>query len=274
MSLITVDEKKCTACRICNHVCPVGILKMDKQNKIPVTISKADELCINCGHCVSVCPYKALSLDTMKSDELQELGNDWKIPSEKLETFLKARRSIRNFKEDKVEKEKLEKLIDIARYAPTGLNRQPVRWMAVHDNALTRNIAEAVIGWMRSLIKENDPIADSLRMDLSVQAWEKGYDRICRGAPHLIIGYALKEDMTAPQAAAIGLTYLELAAVSLGLGACWAGYVNYAINSSDEVRKIIGLSKRSACFGAMLIGYPAYEYKRIPKRNMPSIKWK
>jgi nitroreductase/ferredoxin len=274
MSLITVDDKKCTSCQICTKVCPVGILKLDEKTKIPTAIENAEEICINCGHCVSVCPYKAFSLEMMKADQLDELEKNWKIPLDKLEPFLKGRRSIRQFKDEKVEKEKIEKLIDIARYAPTGLNKQPIRWTVVYEPAQTKSLAQSVVDWMQHLIDNKNPLAESLRMDLTVDMWAKNQDRICRGAPHIIIGHALKEDMIAAQAATIGFTYLELSAVSMGLGPCWAGYVNMAINASDDLRKFLGLSQRSACFGAMLIGYPKYEYKMIPLRNKPNVKWR
>jgi len=46
-------------------------------------------------------------------------------------------------------------------------------------------------------------LAASLRMEHIVSSWEKGEDWICRGAPHLVFVYALKDDMTAAQASTI-----------------------------------------------------------------------
>jgi hypothetical protein len=45
-----------------------------------------------------------------------------------------------------------------------------------------------------------------------------------------------------------------------------------AINADPETRKFVGLSKRTDCFGAMMVGYPKYGYQRIPARNKPHIK--
>ncbi|MFH1061864.1 MAG: nitroreductase family protein [Candidatus Omnitrophota bacterium] len=274
MSLINVDKHKCKADGICVKVCPIEILKMDADKRIPAAIENAEEICINCGHCVCVCPYGALSLNTMPVIELKQLPADWRIQEDKLEVFLKGRRSIRQYENTLVSKKKLEKLIDIARYAPTGINKQPVRWTVVYEKEQTHKLAELVVEWMRQLVQAKSPLAESLRMDLTVSMWQQGKDRICRDAPHLILGHALKDDMLAPQAATIAFAYLELSAVSMGLGACWAGYVNMAVNASETVRKFLGLSSRSACFGAMLIGFAQYEYKRIPLRNNPHIKWR
>ncbi|MBU1087555.1 MAG: nitroreductase family protein [Candidatus Omnitrophica bacterium] len=274
MSLIIVDKNKCKADGICTKVCPIEILKMDADKQMPAAIENAEEMCINCGHCVCVCPHAALSLAKMPVKDLSELPADWRIPEDKLITFLKGRRSIRQYKNKEVFKEDIEKLIDIARYAPTGLNKQPVRWTVVYAKDHTRKLVELVVAWMRKLIDLKSPMAESLRMDLTIAMWQQGKDRICRGAPHVILGHGLKEDMIAPQSTTIAFTYLELAAVSMGLGPCWAGYVNMAVNSSEEVRNFLGLSSRSACFGAMLLGFSKYEYKRIPLRNNPKIKWR
>jgi len=70
------------------------------------------------------------------------------------------------------------------------------------------------------------------------------------------------------------LTYLELTAVSMGMGVCLVDYVNMAVNSSAEVRKFLGLSSRSACFRVMLLGYAKYEYKRLPLRNKAIVRWR
>lgn len=274
MSLIDINQDQCKADGICTRVCPVGILTMDKHKQIPVAIEHAEEMCINCGHCVCVCPHGALSLNTMPVEDLKELPADWRVNEDKLAVFLKSRRSIRQYKDAVVSKENIEKLIDIARYAPTGLNKQPIRWTVVYEKAQTHKLAEIVVRWMEKLIELKSPLAESLRMDLTISMWQQGKDRICRGAPHIILGHALKEDMIAPQAATIAFTYLELAAVSMGFGPCWAGYVNMAVNASEDARKFLGLSSRSACFGAMLLGLAQYEYKRIPLRNKPSIKWR
>ena len=202
------------------------------------------------------------------------LRADWHLTPEVVEMLLKGRRSIRNFKDKPVDRQMIEKFIDIARYAPSGINRQPVYWAVIYDAEKVHKLAGLVIDWMRKLVSERSPLAESLRMARSVEAWENGNDRICRRAPHIIIAYSLKEDMTAPQACTIALTYLELAAASFGIGACWAGYVAMAINMSPEIQKFAGISNRAAAHGAMLIGQPKFNYSRVPLRNKARVAWR
>ena len=47
--------------------------------------------------------------------------------------YLQKRRSVRRFTDDAVSKEEILKILDIARYAPSGGNRQPIQWLVVHD---------------------------------------------------------------------------------------------------------------------------------------------
>ncbi len=267
MALFTVDKNKCRGDEACVAECPLGLISLDAREHIPVPSIDAEDVCINCGHCVAVCPSGALSLAAMRAEECPELPAGWKIPPERLERFLKGRRSIRAYKKTTVDRDILIRLVDIARYAPSGINRQPAEWIIIHEPAKVNDIAREVVVWMKSMVDSGNPLAESLHMRNRVAAWESGKDYICRGAPHLIIACALKEDVTAAAACTIALAYAELAAVSFGLGACWAGYVNMALNMWPPAHQMLGISKRRACFGALMIGYPKFEYYRIPVRN-------
>ena len=108
-----------------------------------------------------------------------------------------------------------------------------------------------------------------------VADWEENNnDPILRKAPHLIIAHAPKKDKAAPQACTVGLTYLELAAVSFGLGTCWAGYFQVAVGMSPPLQEALALPDDHQSFGAMMIGYPKFEYQRIPKRNEAQVIWR
>jgi nitroreductase len=202
------------------------------------------------------------------------LPDGWQLSLPQVKTLLQGRRSIRSFSEEPVSREDIEALVDAARYAPSGINRQPVSWSVVNGREKVRVVAQFVIEWMQGLIEEQSPLAASLRMEAMAAEWHKGQDRICRGAPHMIIAYALKDDMTAAQACTIALSYLELAAVSRGLGACWAGYVAMAVNHYPPLKEFIGLRKRHNCYGAIMLGYPRYRYYRVPARNAARIIWR
>ncbi|MFC1858429.1 nitroreductase family protein [Thermodesulfobacteriota bacterium] len=274
MSLFEVDQEKCKRDGICVDECPMGIIEIKGREAFPTPVNAADELCIDCGHCVAVCPHGAFSHSNMTPEQCPDVHMDLLLNAPQIEHLLRSRRSIRNYKTKTVEREVLTQLINIARYAPSGHNAQPVRWLVIYDTVELRKLAGLVIDWMRHLLEKNDPLALALNMSRAVAAWEAGQERICRGAPHVIVTHAPKKERTAPQACTIALTYLELASPSFGLGACWAGYFNVAANFWPPMQESLGLPEGHVSFGAMMVGYPKYTYHRLPLRKKPSIQWR
>ena len=272
MITMKVDRKTCKGDGRCAQVCPLQILKMNEG--VPEFIPGGGEVCINCGHCFSSCPHGAITLSTMSVDAARPLDYAALPNAGEVELFLKARRSIRLYEDRPVSKESVEKLLDIARYAPSGINRQPVSWLVVMGKDRVHELAGSVVQWMDGLIKAKSPMAESFRFDRLVESWNKGKDLICRGAPCVIIAYGIKDDPIAAQSCIISGEYLELAAFGLSLGACWAGYVTVGINMSDGVRKCAGLPSRGQAGAAMMIGYAKYRYSRIPVRNPAKVIWK
>ena len=274
MPLFSVDETKCKRDGVCVAECPAGLIEMKSKESVPTPIEGADVLCIDCGHCVAVCPHAALSLATMSPEDCPPVRAELALNREHAEHFLRSRRSIRTYKQKPVDRATLTKLIDMARYAPSGHNLQPVHWLAIENTQFMRHLTGLVVDWMRVVIEQQPEIAQPMHFDRVVAAWERGQDRVLRGAPHLIVAHGPKALSPAQSACIIGLTYLELAAGSLGLGACWAGYFNAAANAHAPMIEALGLPKGHQCFGAMMVGYPTYQYHRMPLRNQARVTWR
>ncbi len=274
MTLITIDEKKCKRDGICVAECPIKILTMKTPESFPQPVPGADELCINCGHCVAVCPHGAFHHQNLQPEDCPEVRKEWLLSPEQAEHFLRNRRSFRTYKDKAVEKETLAKLIDVATYAPSGHNRQPVHWMVLHDKAELKRLTGLVVDWMRYMIKEQPAMAGPMHLDMIVGAWEAGVDVVCRNAPHLIMAHGDKTDPTTQASCTIALTYLELAAQPFGLGACWAGYFNVAATFWPPLQKALALPENHGSFGAMMVGYPKYKYHRLPLRRKARVTWR
>ena len=273
MSVFAVDDAKCTRCGICIQECPPRIIEMLDPKALPTIIPDQAERCITCGHCVAVCPFAAVGLKAMTSEDCETMSKELLPTAEQVEYLLKSRRSIRVYKEKPVPHAVLAKLIDIAHYAPSGHNAQSVQWLIVEDSAEVKKLAELVIQWMSLLVKKSPRLVEQFHFDIFVNGWERGEDRVLRSAPHLIVAHAPKDTALAQENSAIALTYLELAAYSQGLGTCWAGYFMAAASSFPALINELGLPGGHKCFGAMMVGYPKHEFKRIPLRNEPSIIW-
>lgn len=273
MPLFSVDPQKCKRDGICAAACPMKIIDFAGDGSPPRPASDAEELCIACGHCVAVCPHGAMFHREMAPDACPPMGKDWPLSPGAIAGLMRGRRSIRAFRGRPVEHRLVEALIGLAACAPSAHNRQPVRWIVISGVEQNQRIAGLVIDWMRSLIADGSPLAETLHMARTVSQWESGHDPIARRTPCLVVAHAAKEERLAAAACTIALTYLELAAPAYGLGACWAGYINTAANLWRPLLQALGLPESHLPFGAMMLGYPKYAYYRVPKRNAPSITW-
>ena len=273
--MLFIDEEKCKRDGFCAAVCPARIIEHnDAREAIPSPVEGFDELCIRCGHCVAICPHAALSLGSMRPEDCPPVRKEFILGAEQAEHFLRYRRSTRNYKDEPVDRATLARLIQMARFAPSGHNLQPVHWLVFEARADIIKLGALVIDWMRFMIKNHVQVAAAMHFDRVVADWELGRDRVLRGAPHLIVAHGPLEATATHPACIIALTYLELAATSLGLGACWAGYFNAAAMSYAPVKEMLKLPEGHASFGAMMVGYPKYRYHRLPLRNVPSITWR
>jgi len=268
MSIFIVDQEKCKRCWACLEECPTRIIEFRAPSPVPTMVNEGENFCINCGHCVAVCPHEALSHRAMMPEGCPPMCKDWAPNPEYIEHYMRARRSIRAYKDEVVNRDVLTKLIDIAHFAPTGSNRQPVKWLVVYDRDEVHKLAGQVIDWMKHLAKES-PSAGY--WNCIVAAWESGVDYICREAPHLIVAHAPKGGATTD--CVIALTYLELAAPAFGLGTCWGGFLNAAANAWPPIQETLALPEGNTSYGVMMVGYPKYKYHRLPLRNEAEIIW-
>lgn len=274
MSLFTVDQEKCNRDGICVAECPGLLIEIKTKGAFPIPVAGAESRCIQCGHCVAVCPQGALSLTSMPVEACLPVRKELLPWADQVEHFLRSRRSIRSFRDKPVERKLMEKLIDIAGCAPTASNRQPVKWLVIEDKDEVKRLSGLVISFMRQMVESNMDLALSSRYDVVVADWEQGKDRISRNAPHVVVAYGSQALPSAQNDCTIALTYLELAAYSLGLGSCWAGYFRAAAAAFPPMIEALGLPEGHQVYGAMMIGYPRYQFKRIPLRNKLSILWR
>ena len=258
MDFITVNEEKCIKCEQCIKECPAYVLKMGENGPEEV----ANITCIACGHCVAICPREAI--DNKKTPLAQQVdAKDFpKLNAEQAEHFLRARRSIRNYQDKSVSREKLTKLVDVARLAPTGSNSQGISFVVVEDRQLVKKAAELTIAMM-----ERSPLKDALKGIISAFR-EDGVDSILRGAPNLIITTADKDFSNGRANSISSLTYLEIFAPSLGLGTCWAGFFEYCASiKNSPMLKLFNIPEGKTITAAVMVGYPKYSYKKLVDRN-------
>jgi len=144
---------------------------------------------------------------------------------------ISARRSIRDYAPGPVEKEKLERILEAGRLAPTARNQQDWRILIVSEAALKdRLITEA---------SPHQPFLKGAPLILAACALNPDYIMRC-GHPAFLIDLA------------IVLEHMALQAVREGLGTCWIG-------SFDEgkAREVLGIPAPVRIVELMSLGYPA-----------------
>ncbi|MCE1248184.1 MAG: nitroreductase family protein [Firmicutes bacterium] len=273
MMKFEVDAGKCIKCGLCATDCPFGIITPPDGENPPGVVAERAAYCIKCGHCQAVCPtgasslgYDGVSLSKYTTDKLF-------VDPRQLANHMRLRRSVRKYKEEPVSKELLEELLDTARYAPSGTNRQPVGWIITYGHYKVHKLAEAVINWMASEMNKDSYYAKVLPIAAFVRAWEKGIDTIFHHAPHVITAYAHKDNHIAGVDCAIALTWLDLLMPSHGIGVCWAGLFELAMMHDPEMRKMLGVPEDHVTKGTLIFGYPKFKYNQIPGRNLAKIIW-
>lgn len=154
---------------------------------------------------------------------------------------IKSRESVRSFLDEKVESEKVTKILEMARLAPSFFNRQDWRFVLVKDKE-TKNmlVSEATCP---SFVAESPIVI------------------VGCGQPIDPITSTDKSSFTID--VAIALNHVTLGAVEYGLGTCWV-----SIFDEKKVKEILGIPKEVRIVALLALGYPKdislSEKKRLP----------
>ncbi len=275
MGILEIAKDKCKKDGLCVAECPSVIIRLNSKDGFPEIPDRVEDMCLVCGHCVAVCPHGALSHKRVPAKNCPDIRKELIINAEQAVQFLRSRRSIRFFKDRPVEKDKIQKLIEVARYAPTAGNTQSVEWTVYTDKAEIRRLAGFIIDWMKS-IKNETPGQNALLpyIPVVIAAWKAGFDAVLREAPALVIASAPRDSIDGMVDLSLALSYLELYAGTMGLGTCWAGFLQGGLGSWDPLKKAIGLPESHVHHYPMMLGWPKAGYFRLPERRKPKITWK
>lgn len=151
---------------------------------------------------------------------------------------IKNRRSIRKYQERSVEKEKLERILQAARLAPSAMNRQPYQLFIITNKEILSKINSACNqDWKAPMmmVMVSNPKEAWVRED-GEEYW--------------------KAD------AAIALHQVSLAAYAEGLGTCWV-----AAFKEQEVKEILGIDSVSRIAFLSPLGYPLENKGPITNRK-------
>lgn len=251
----------------------MAVLALDEKSNTPILAPGGERRCIACGHCVAICPIGAISLASSSVDDCLPVAGQGLPDSKQIFRLLQSRRSVRQFHRDPVPRDALKQLVEATRWVPSAKNIHPVQWVVVDSTEVFDHLRSLMLGWMQGLVEGKDGESAQKMFGPIIAAAKRGRDLLFWNAPSLIVAYALRKIRTAPADASIALASSELLAATMGLGTCWAGYFQWAANEYEPLRNALNLSERHAVLGAVMVGYPAARYHRIPSRPVAEVRW-
>ena len=258
----SINKQLCTQCGLCIGDCPARIISMAEDN-FPTILTEKEGNCYKCQHCLAICPTAAVSILGLKPEESRMLAGNYPDP-DRLETLIKGRRSVRRYQHEELEPALIQRLLDVAWHAPTGVNARDVLFTVVDSRDKLIALRQEVMEGLGLLVRENRLPEQMVFFANFVKLWdEKKVDIIFRDAPHLLIA-------TAPSGAAspipdclISLSYFELFAQSLDVGTLWNGLAKWAMfDLVPDMRKRLGIPGDHAIGYVMTFGKPAVRYLR------------
>ncbi len=266
MALLEVNKQTCNQCGICATVCVRQIIHCQKDS-YPRLLDEA--LCMRCGHCVAACPSTSLVHKEMPLEQSPQIDGSLDVTFEQCSQLIKSRRSIRAFEDKEVPAKEIERIIDVARYAPTGHNGQEVQWLIINDPLKLKELSAIGTDWYRWAIKKNPASAPILQRTLKRQ--ESGEDVFLHGAPAVVVAFAEKNNPLAAVDCTIALSYFDITARSAGLGCCWGGFFMFSAGAFPPLLAALALPEGYATYGNLMVGYPKHKYLRIPVRKSARI---
>jgi len=147
---------------------------------------------------------------------------------------ISVRRSIRKFKPDAISGEKLEKLRQAIRIAPTASNNQPFKFIFITDAAIRRDLVAKAC--------HQPDLAEAPLIVVPCCENDKAFD------------------------VAIAVDHLILAATDAGLGSCWVGWID-----REEIKSLLNIPQDRDVPVIIPIGYADEAPEARPRKPLNEI---
>ncbi|HOT47188.1 MAG TPA: nitroreductase family protein [Spirochaetota bacterium] len=282
--MITRIDEKCSKCLLCVRDCVSGIWRVIDGVPTPVE----QDLCNRCSHCIAICPRGAIRHEGLDGRQAARV-NRKNIRPEVYRDIIMGRRSIRHYRDREVPRDVIEKIIDLARYAPTASNDQNVGYIVITNKKILSEISKRIFGiankfyelfdsGLGKIIKNSTGLKNFRyirRMDyIREERAVSKRDYILYTAPVLILIHTPKKANFGCDNANIAATTIINYAHSLGLGTCFIGFMTLALRLSKKMRMMAGVPKDVKVHASLVMGYPAYGFMNTVSRKKADITWK
>jgi nitroreductase len=156
---------------------------------------------------------------------------------------IRSRYSVRSYQDRPVEEDKLRRVLEAARLAPSASNRQERKLVVVRDGERRKALAEAAgQSWLAQA-----PVIIA----------------VVGTTPEAVMHCGVPTD---PVDCAIAIDHVTLAATAEGLGTCWIGHF-----SQDACRRLLSVPQEAKIVELLAMGYPAEPPVRRPRKDLGQI---
>jgi len=265
-SLFEVDESKCVKCGACVRDCAFRALKSADDGTPKMAYP---DKCMRCQHCLAICPVGAVTFDGRKPADSVPV-KDLSLPTlDEVENWMRARRSVRRFASEDVDRATLNRILASLGNAPTGCNARSLTFTCFP----TRAAADRFRAGFISAIEQHRDGTRLLPRWLAIPAIKLrkgGEDMFFRGASGILI---VSSDETSPgvttprEDVTIACAHFEMLANAAGIATCWCGFLNLVQKEVPEILEATVGIRRTTPFYAMLFGRPAVRYARCVQRD-------
>ncbi len=166
--------------------------------------------------------------------------------------MVKTRQSTRAYDTRPVEKEKIDRCLEAARFSPSACNAQPWKFIVVDEAGLRNNLADAIhdrVLAMNHFTKQAPVHVVVVREKANLTS---GIGQVVKDIEYPLIDIG------------IAAIHLCLQALEEGLGTCMIGWFN-----QKKVKKLLAIPNNKRVELIITIGYPATEEIR-PKKRKPA----
>jgi NAD-dependent dihydropyrimidine dehydrogenase PreA subunit/nitroreductase len=273
--MVIIDKEKCTGCGSCVRICHESCMTL-----VDGAVNIDYAFCSTCSQCVAICPAQALSWDGVPPAAFDQA----RLPSpEQLDELFKQRRSIRAYKEDKIDRALLAEIVTYGIYAPThnygfraivvddeeimqALDRILLRFVSMLYNVVYRpkivGVAARLIGMSEEYLLNKPKIENAVH---------RGFAFHHPAAIVFIVG-----DRRIPlsvDSAQYTLANMTFYAQVKGIASCLWGNGPIFMDRHGGARRRLGLQRHERIFGALFLGHPALKFRnKVEGRTLP-IHW-
>lgn len=178
-----------------------------------------------------------------------------------------TRRTVRDYKSQKIEKNMIQTLLDAAVQAPTAMHEEPWSFVVIQDQTLLNQLSESA-----KAVLYNEARSYPKQMKGLIELVENPEFHLFYNANTLIVIYSKFPGPYVEADCWLAAENLMLTACAQGLGTCVVALAITALNSPEWKSKL-HVSTDMTAVAPIILGVPASETPTVPRKEPEIISW-